>query len=100
MRRSASSSRAWQKRDSCTPRSYKRERLLERQVAFLELLHDRFELGDRAFEVLDRGVGHHKVSHSRSGLRCARPTHVALQFAPGERDAHPIARRDTSTRPG
>ena len=58
MRRSASSSRAWQKRDSWTPRSYERERLLERQVAFLELLDDRFELGDRGFEVLDGGVGH------------------------------------------
>ena len=31
MRRSASSSRAWQKRDSCTPRSYKAERLFERR---------------------------------------------------------------------
>ena len=31
-----------------------RERLLERQVAFLELLDDRFELGDRGFEVFDR----------------------------------------------
>ena len=35
-----------------------RQRLLERQVAFLELLDDRFELGDRGFEVLDGGVGH------------------------------------------
>src|SRR5436190_21280301 len=30
-----------------------RKRLLERQVTFLELLHDRVELGERGFEVLD-----------------------------------------------
>src|SRR5476649_1468653 len=35
-----------------------RERLLEREVALFELLDDRFELGDRRFEVLDGWVGH------------------------------------------
>src|SRR6266849_10711864 len=30
-----------------------RQRLLEREIAFLEFLHDRFELGDRGFEILD-----------------------------------------------
>src|SRR3954447_18189393 len=34
------------------------ERLLEREVAFLELFDDRFQLGDRRFEVFDRRVGH------------------------------------------
>ena len=32
------------------------QRRLERQVAFFELLHDRLELGDRRFEVLDGGI--------------------------------------------
>src|SRR5206468_4393922 len=35
-----------------------RQRLFEREVAFLELLDDRFELGDRAFEVFDRRISH------------------------------------------
>src|SRR5881296_3317005 len=35
-----------------------RQRLFEREVAFLELLDDRFELGDRGFEVFDRRVSH------------------------------------------
>ena len=35
-----------------------RQRLLERQVALFELLDDRFQLGDRRFEVLDGGFGH------------------------------------------
>src|ERR1051325_1020651 len=35
-----------------------RERLLECEVALLELLHDRLELGDRRLEILDRCVGH------------------------------------------
>mgnify|MGYP003694185165 CR=1 FL=1 len=35
-----------------------RERLFEREVAFLELLDDGFELGDGRFEVFDGGVGH------------------------------------------
>src|SRR5882762_7685944 len=35
-----------------------RQRLLERQVALFELLDYRFELGDGAFEVFDRRVGH------------------------------------------
>src|SRR4051794_26469550 len=33
-----------------------RERLLEGEVAFLELLDDRVELGERRFEVFDGGV--------------------------------------------
>src|SRR5436305_6283601 len=33
------------------------ERLLERQLTFLEFLDDRFELRDRRFEVLDRRDG-------------------------------------------
>src|SRR5262245_58372946 len=44
-----------------------RERLLERQVAFLELLHDRIELGDRCLEVPDGGVG--GVGHTGASLR-------------------------------
>ena len=35
------------------PALVQRERLLERHVAFLELLHGRFELGDGGFEVFD-----------------------------------------------
>src|SRR4030088_1944061 len=35
-----------------------RERLFEGQIAFFELLDDRFELGDRGFEILDRRVWH------------------------------------------
>ena len=35
-----------------------RQRLLEREVALLELLDDGFELGDRRFEVFDGWVGH------------------------------------------
>src|SRR5262245_46984598 len=35
-----------------------RERLLERQVALLELLHDRLELGNSGFEILDRRIEH------------------------------------------
>src|SRR5581483_8287872 len=35
-----------------------RERLLEREIAVLELLDDRLEFGDRRFEVLDGRVGH------------------------------------------
>ena len=65
MRRSASSSRAWQKRDSCTPRSYSASDCSSAQVAFLELLDDRFELGDRGFEILDRGVGHRSIESTR-----------------------------------
>src|SRR5439155_8261608 len=34
------------------------QRLFERQVAFFELLDDRFEFGDGGFEVLYRSVGH------------------------------------------
>src|SRR5882672_8832015 len=39
-----------------------RERLLEREVAFLELLDDGFELGDRRFEVFDGGFRHGSAS--------------------------------------
>src|SRR5262249_46317800 len=35
-----------------------RERLLEGEVALLELLDDRLELGDRRLEILDGRVGH------------------------------------------
>src|SRR5206468_10259300 len=35
-----------------------RQRLLERQIALLELLDDRFELGDGAFEIFDRRISH------------------------------------------
>src|SRR6185295_16467121 len=34
------------------------QRLLEREVAFFQLLHDAFELGDRRLEILDRRVRH------------------------------------------
>ena len=57
MRRSACSSCAWQKRE-LNAALVKLERLLEREVSFLELLDDGFELGDRRLEVLDRWVGH------------------------------------------
>ncbi len=66
MRRSASSSRAWQKRESCTPRSVQGEGLLERQIACLELFHYGLELGESSFEVLNRCFGH------GNSARCTR----------------------------
>ena len=61
-----------------------RERLVERQVAVLELLDDLLELGDGGFEVLD-GIG---VMTSVS-----RVLDAAGQLAFGERDAHAVAGR-------
>src|SRR5262249_45782286 len=39
-----------------------RQRLLEGEVAVLELLHDRFELGDGGLEVFNGRVGHRTFS--------------------------------------
>ena len=52
------------------------QRLLERKLPFLELLHDRLELGDRALEVLDGLI--HEVSLIRS------VPHVTLELALGQ----------------
>src|SRR5436190_19236395 len=70
-----------------------RKRLLERQVSFLEPLHDRVELGDRSLEVLDRGVRHSKLSTTvAASLRLGVPN-FAIQLAARKRDADRVARR-------
>ena len=102
MRRSASSSRAWQKRDSCTPRSYSSSDFSSGEVALLELLDDGFELGDGGFEVLDGGI--HAVtvacrftvavgSQFRIGSLLGR-LDQRTQFAAFERHAHRVAGGD------
>src|SRR5262249_7773304 len=66
------------------------ERLLEREVAILELLHDRLELGDRRLEILDRCVHLARVLRGRAYRSylaielSARQTHVNL-LAAGDR---------------
>ena len=65
-----------------------RQRLLEREVAFLELLDDRLELGDRAFEVLDGSIS--MTGHADS-LQC---NFAPAQASPGH--DHPAARPTAS----
>ena len=52
-----------------------RQRLLERQVAFFELLDDRLELGDRGFEVLDGRVMPVSIRTLRSASSPLRERH-------------------------
>src|SRR5687768_4237611 len=47
------------------------ERLLEREVPFLELLDNRFELGDRGFEILNCRVHQFSPLHSSTRPRTA-----------------------------
>ena len=62
------------------------ERLFEREVAVLELLDDRLELGDRRFKILDCRVGHFLISSAIScsaqlQLSSQRPVPVASAFS-------------------
>ena len=70
-----------------------RERLLERQVAFLELLDDRLELGDRGFEVLNGGVGpcRRYALRLRCVLSCSRTSQSSSPFASVTRTDRPAA---------
>ena len=66
----------------CLIRAFEeRERLVERQVALFELLDDFLELGDRRFEILDRG-GRRRCRHARVSVR-AGWFHAAGQLALG-----------------
>ena len=68
MRRSASSRRAVAEARELDAALVQLQRCFERQVAFLELLDDGFELGDRRLEVLDRGI-HQELLTCRSPVR-------------------------------
>ena len=52
---------------------------VEREVAFLELLHDGLELGDGGFEILDGGV---HVSHRASARRLVSTADVHSPCTP------------------
>ena len=80
MRRSASSSRAWQARDSSTPRSKRPSDSSSGEVAALEALHDRFQLGQR------RSRNRAADQPSRSG-RAGRV--AVLRLAAGHRAGEP-----------
>ncbi len=61
-----------------------RERLVERQVAVLELLDDGFELRDGGLEVLD-GIGHYDPCSTRQGS--SPSASVTRTRSPGRTDA-------------
>src|SRR5262249_39603110 len=73
-----------------------RQRLLEGEVAVLELLHDRFELGDGGLEVFNGRVGHRTFYSSFASVE--RTSHFSWPRSSLTRTVSPGATVDASRR--